>query len=206
MLRIITAWQPLGQQHGVQRSASSAATSAAWLHKTTASTGWQAHRSCAQQAALTPATVLSLQCRPRLTRQVASAAVSPLPHYAALPLDKATHLRQAPVEHCINSRARLAPVPSPQSPMSMLFLRPSGSAVLSCASACRGQPEELRRLFNQADARLVVFRGREGLVAPADQSPPAAGDAAAAQDIGTAATAAAATPDSQATWQTADLK
>jgi hypothetical protein len=61
--------------------------------------------------------------------------------------------------------------------------------------ACRGQPEALRELFNRPDARLVVFRGREGLVAPAEQPSPAAADAAAA-----------ATPDSQATWQQPELK
>lgn len=63
------------------------------------------------------------------------------------------------------------------------------------ALACRGQPEALRELFNRPDAQLVVFRGREGLVAPAEQPPAAAADAATA-----------ATPDSQATWQQPDLK
>lgn len=61
--------------------------------------------------------------------------------------------------------------------------------------ARRGQPEALRELFNRPDAQLVMFRGREGLVAPAEQPAPAAADAAAA-----------ATPDSQATWQQPDLK
>ncbi len=66
----------------------------------------------------------------------------------------------------------------------------------SCgAGACRGQPEALQELFNRPDARLVVFRGREGLVAPAEQPAPSAAGAAAA-----------ATPDSQATWQQPDLK
>ena len=60
----------------------------------------------------------------------------------------------------------------------------------------RGQPEALRELFNRPDARLVVFRGREGLVAPTEQPPAAAAGAMAA----------AATPDSQATWQQPDLK
>jgi hypothetical protein len=72
--------------------------------------------------------------------------------------------------------------------------RPAVLLILA-SGACRGQPEALRELFNRPDARLVVFRGREGLVAPAEQPSPAAADAAAA-----------ATPDSQATWQQPELK
>lgn len=57
----------------------------------------------------------------------------------------------------------------------------------------------------------MVFRGREGLVAPADQSPDAADSAAHHESSAAAVEAAeqaspAATPDSQTTWQQPELK
>jgi len=66
---------------------------------------------------------------------------------------------------------------------------PEVSVVCKCFGVliCRSKPEELRKLLNRPDARLVVFRGREALVAPA-QSPTARDS-----DGGVSA----ATPDSQ---------
>jgi hypothetical protein len=93
MRQSCNVWQTAESQHGLrQHTAKAIATAACWqpaCHHVRSSTFGSAAASAALATSLRP------QRRCRLTRQITTAAVSPLPHYAALPLDKATHLRQA---------------------------------------------------------------------------------------------------------------
>lgn len=62
--------------------------------------------------------------------------------------------------------------------------------VITTVHVRRSQPDKLQALFNRPDARLVVFRGREALVAPVQKSP-------AAGASGNIGGSPAATPGSQ---------
>ena len=186
------------RQHAARPAASAACGQPACCHLQTS--------TFSSAAAITSAAFVSRlppqrQCR--LVRQMTTAAVSPLPHYAALPLDKATHLRWVNDASCICRTELALCVHEPSSAQAVIEMLQSCPTCPFTQSrckygpgACRGQPEALRELFNRPDARLVVFRGQEGLVAPAEQPSPAAADPAAA----------ATTPDSQATWQQPELK